>query len=123
VQGFFDVRPRYDQDIYRCYVRIGDIAHLRGEPEAALAEYRLALAIARESAAKDPTSAAWRTDLDESASKLGDLLTGQGRKSEAIEHYQKALEFVQALADKNPEIPEWAALTQSLKAKIESLKS
>ena len=81
------------------------------------------MGIATESAAKDPTSAAWRKDLAESAFKIGDVLAGQRPKAEVINHYQKVLEFVQTLADKNSEIAEWVTLTQSLRAKIQTLKS
>jgi tetratricopeptide (TPR) repeat protein len=118
IDSIDDFRPRYDQDIYRAYVKIGDIAQSRGDQEGALAEYRLALRIATESAAKDPTSAAWRNDLAESTFKVGNVLAGQGHKVEVIEQYQRILEFVQTLADKNPEIAEWVTLAQSLKAKI-----
>jgi tetratricopeptide (TPR) repeat protein len=123
INSIDDFRPRYDQDIYRAYIKIGDIEQSRGDQKEALTKYQLALGIARESAAKDPTRAAWRNDLAESAFKVGDVLAGQGPKAEVIDHYQKILEFVQALADKNSEIAGWATLAQSLRAKIDILKS
>ena len=61
--------------------------------------------------------------MSEAVFHCGELLRAQGRIADAIDQYQKALEFVQGLAEENPKLAEWAALAQSLRAKINSLKS
>ena len=118
-----DLRPRYDRDVFRCYIKIGDILRSRGDPEGALTEYKRASAIARQSAAKDPTSAPWQRNLADSYAKIGGFLIEQGRTREALEHYKNALEFVEELAAKRPTNIAWTALVQSLKAEVQKLAS
>jgi tetratricopeptide (TPR) repeat protein len=123
IDSLDDWRPRYDRDIFRCYIGIGNIFASQTKPEAALTEYRVALAIARESATRNPADVWWRKNLINAVFQIGEVLKGEGRIAEAIAHYQKVLEFVQGLADEHPKIAEWAALAQSLQAKIDTLKS
>jgi tetratricopeptide (TPR) repeat protein len=116
-----DLQPRYDQDVFRCYIKIGDILKSRDDPKGALTEYEVASGIARDSATKDANSAPWQKNLMESYAKIGEFLLAQGRTREAIDHYRKALEFVEARAAEHPDAG-WATHTQSLKAEIEKLR-
>jgi tetratricopeptide (TPR) repeat protein len=121
IDSIDDFRPRYDGDIFRCYIKIGNILKLRNDPEGALAEYKKASAIAQEAATNDPTSAAWRNNLRDSYTKIGDLLIAEGRTAEALDYYKKALEVVRLLMAKHPDSAEWAALVQLLQTQIERL--
>jgi tetratricopeptide (TPR) repeat protein len=116
-----EVRPRYDRNVFDCYIKIGDILILQDEREGALKEYKVAWAIARDSAARNPSSVIWQRSLATSYIRIGDVLTAQERAREALEQYQKALEIVTELTTKYPKSTEWPALVESLKAKIQSL--
>jgi tetratricopeptide (TPR) repeat protein len=116
-----EVRPRYDRNVFDCYIKIGDILILQSDREGALKEYKVAWAIARDSAARNSSSVIWQRSLATSYIKIGDVLTAQERAREALEQYQKALEIVMELMAKYPKSAEWPALVESLKAKIESL--
>ena len=116
-----DSRPRYDRNVFDCYVKIGDILMLRDDREAALKEYKVAWAIARDAAAANTSSVIWQRNLANSRIRIGDVLTAQERWRDALEQYQSALEIVTALAAKYPKSTEWPALVESLKATIQSL--
>ena len=118
-----EARPRYDRNVFDCYIKIGDILLLKDDREGALKEYKVAWAIARDIAAKNTSSVIWQRNLTISYIKIGDLLASQERSREALEHYEKALEIVTALAVKDPKSNEWSALVESLKAKIQKLQS
>jgi tetratricopeptide (TPR) repeat protein len=121
IESLDDFSPKYDRDIFRCYIKIGDILKSRNNPEGALTEYRKAAAIAQEAASSDATSATWPRSLTESYTKIGDLLIAEGRRVEALEHYKKALDVGEKLATKHPENAAWAALVQSLQTEIKKL--
>ena len=116
-----DSRPRYDRNVFDCYVKIGDILMLRDDREAALKEYKVAWAIARDAAAANTSSVIWQRNLANSRIRIGDVLTAQERWRDALEQYQSALEIVTALAAKYPKSTEWPALVELLKATIQSL--
>ncbi len=118
-----EARPRYDRNVFDCYLKIGDILVLQDDREGALKEYKLAWAIARDLVARNMDSVIWQRSLATSYIKIGDVLTAQERSREAVEQYQKALEIVTALAAKYPKSTEWPPLVESLKAKIQSLAS
>src|SRR5262249_27709701 len=118
-----ELRPRYDRDVFRCYIKIGDVRTLQNDRGSALTEYKRANAIARDSAAKNEHSVIWQRNLTTSHIKIGDLLAAQERAHEAIEHYRQALEIVTALAAKDPKSAEWPALMEQLRTKIETLQS
>ena len=121
IESLDDLRPRYDRDVFRCYIKIGDILKARGEPEGTLREYEVASGIAREFVGKDATNAAWQTSLAESYAKIGGFLIEQGRTREALEHYQRALKFVEALDAQHPGNAGLVALVQLLKTAIGNL--
>jgi tetratricopeptide (TPR) repeat protein len=112
-----ELRPRYDRDVFDCYIKIGDILMLQNDWEGALKEYKLAWAIARDAAAKDPSAVGWQQNLVTSYDKIGDLLAAQGRSAEAVEQYQQALDIVTAPAASYPKSD-----AESLKTKIQALK-
>jgi tetratricopeptide (TPR) repeat protein len=109
-------RPRYDPDIFHCYIEIGDTLMLQNDREGALKEYEAASAIARDSAASNTSNAIWQTNVATSHSKIGDALAPS---SEALNSYQEALRIVTSLPDNNPRNDDLAA---SLKDKIQKLK-
>jgi tetratricopeptide (TPR) repeat protein len=117
-----EARPRYDRNVFHCYLKIGDILNLQGDREGSFKEYKIAWAIARDSAAADPSSVIWQRNLATSYIKLGDVLTAQERAQDALENYQKALEIVMALAQQYPNSAEWPALAESLKTKTQKLE-
>jgi tetratricopeptide (TPR) repeat protein len=47
-----DLKPRYDPDVFNCYMKIGSVAESRKDPQGALTEYETALGIARHAATK-----------------------------------------------------------------------
>jgi tetratricopeptide (TPR) repeat protein len=117
-----DLRPNYDQDVFRSYMSVGNIQKARTDPEGALKEYERASGIARESVLRDQASVSWQENLAESLAKIAEILIEQGRTSQALDHYRRALEFVQAVAAPHPENAAWAAFVGSLKAKTQSLE-
>ncbi len=118
-----ELRPRYDRNVFDCYIKIGNILILQDNREGALTEYKRANAIARDSAASNASSVIWQRNLTTSHIKIGDLLAAQERTREALEHYQQALEIVTALAAKDAKSVEWPPLIEELKAKIRTLQS
>jgi tetratricopeptide (TPR) repeat protein len=121
IETMDDFSPRYDEDIFRCYIKIGDIQKSQNDPQGALKEYERASSIARDSASNDAAALTWQKNLADAFSRIGALLIAQGRRSDALEHYNKALQFVEALLARHPENAGWAALVRSLKTEIEKL--
>ena len=119
IESVDDLRPRYDRSVFLCYIRIGDILKSRNDFDSALAEYKVASAIARESATRDAASTTWQRNLEISYAKIGDLLAAQGRARAMSDHYREALDFVEKLAAQHPENTKWAALAQSLKTQTD----
>jgi tetratricopeptide (TPR) repeat protein len=117
------VLPRHDDDVFDCYVKIGDIRLSQEDREGALTEYTRAWSIANDTVADDRTSVAWRRRLTASYIKIGDLLVTIDRPAEAREQYQEALKIVTDLAAKNPQNGEWTALGESLKMKIQAIRA
>jgi tetratricopeptide (TPR) repeat protein len=125
IETLDEFRPRYDQDVFLCYVGVGDVLKARAEIDAALADYRRAAAIAEEAvtkgAASGTTSVPWVRNLRTAYFRTGELLIDQGHKEKAIEHYQKSLEFMQRT--RYPENAGWSALLQALETEITKLKT
>jgi tetratricopeptide (TPR) repeat protein len=109
--------PRHDDDVFECYIKIGDIRLSQEDREGALTEYTRAWSIANNVA--DQASVAWRQRLANSYIKIADLLVAEDRAAEARGQYEEALKIVTDLAMKNPQNPDWGALTQSLKSKTQ----
>jgi tetratricopeptide (TPR) repeat protein len=118
-----EARPRYDRDVFSCYIKIGDIRLSQEDREDALTEYTRAWAIARDGATANAGSLIWQTNLMTSYIRIGDLLAAEERTAEARDQYQQALDIVTALAEKNPKSTEWPALVESLKTKILALRA
>jgi tetratricopeptide (TPR) repeat protein len=116
-----EVRPRYDSNVFDCYIKIGDILMSRNDRDGALTEYKVAQGIAVDAAAKAPGSVPWQRNLATSYTKIGDLLAAQARLREAHEEYRQALDILKALAERNPKSDEWPALAESLNTKIQNL--
>jgi tetratricopeptide (TPR) repeat protein len=116
-----EVRPRHDDDVFDCYIKIGDIRLSQNDHENALTEYTRAWAIASDIGVDNASSAKWQRNLIISYVKIGDLLLTEERATEAREHYERALEIVTALAEKNSKSDEWPTLAESLKAKIQTI--
>ena len=119
IESVDDLRPRYDRSVFLCYIKIGDILKSRNDFDSALAEYKVASAIARKSATRDAASTTWQRNLEISYAKIGDLLAAQGRARAMSDHYREALDFVEKLAAQHPENTKWAALAQSLKTQTD----
>jgi tetratricopeptide (TPR) repeat protein len=117
-----EARPRYDRNIFDCYIKIGEILILKDDREGALNEYKVASAIARDTAASNKNSVILQRNAATSYSKIADLLAAQEHSREALDHYQQALDIVTDLAAKYPTSDEWPTLAESLKAKIQNLK-
>jgi tetratricopeptide (TPR) repeat protein len=117
-----DLRPRYDLEVFRDYIAIGDIFKSGGQAAEALSEYELAAGIARDSATHDPASGSWQRSVAQSYRTIADVLVGQGRKQNAIEHYQDGVQFVEQLAATSPNNAQWSALAQTFKTEIEKLQ-
>jgi tetratricopeptide (TPR) repeat protein len=129
-----EVRPRYDNNVFDCYIKIGDILMSQNDWEGALKDYKVASAIARDAAAKNAGSVPWQRNMATSYTKIGDLLAAQIASSQAYnlaaqapssvahDQYRQALDIANALAEKYPESHEWPALAESLKTKIQNLK-
>jgi tetratricopeptide (TPR) repeat protein len=107
-----EARPRYDSDVFYCYIKIGDVRILQNNREDALTEYKRAWAIARDRAAGNTNSLVWQRNLATAYTKIGDVLTVDQRLREALESYEKALEIVASLAAKFPQSTEWPALNR-----------
>jgi tetratricopeptide (TPR) repeat protein len=121
IETLDDLRPRYDLDVFSCYLKIGDILKSENHPEAALKEYERAASIARESAIRDPASKSWQRNVTRSFRTITDLLLAQGRMQEALEHNQNALKFVEQVAATITDDAQWSTLVQSLKTEITKL--
>jgi tetratricopeptide (TPR) repeat protein len=115
-----EARPRYDREVFECYIRIGDVRVLQDDWEDALKEYQRASAIARDIVAGEPGNVTWQKNLATSYIKIGDLLAAQRRSHEALEYYKQALEIITALAAKSPR-SEGADPTEALRVKIQNL--
>jgi tetratricopeptide (TPR) repeat protein len=111
------LKPRHDDDVFDCYIKIGDIRLSQDDLEGARTEYTRAWSIANNFA--DQTSAAWQKRLMTSYIKIADVLVAEERVAEARSQYQEALKIATDLALKNPQSREWLALSESLKAKIQ----
>jgi tetratricopeptide (TPR) repeat protein len=118
-----EVRPRHDDDVFGCYIKIGDIRLLQEDRDGALTEYTRAWAIANNIVADNRTSVAWQRRLTNSYIKIGDLLVTIDRSAEARAQYQEALKIVTDLAAKNPQSAEWLGLVESLKTKIQGIRA
>jgi tetratricopeptide (TPR) repeat protein len=116
-----EVRPRYDNNVFECYLKIGDILSSRNDRDGALREYKRASGIARDSAVANQSSVPWQRRLATSYGKIGDQLAAQAPSNEARDQYQQALNIVMALAAEYPKSTEWPALAESLTAKIQNL--
>ena len=114
-----EARPRYDNDVFHCYITIGDILR-QNDREAALKEYQTAAAIARDRAEASNTSVkTLRKNLQNSYVKIGQLLSPS---SEVIKHYQQSVAFVATLVAKYPANKEWPEFAEMLNAKVQSLR-
>jgi tetratricopeptide (TPR) repeat protein len=114
-----EARPRYDRNVFDCYIKIGDVLTSRADRDEALKQYKVAAAIARERLGENSTSVVWQRSVAISYERIGDVLAAQS-PAEAIEQYQKALEIIVALIAKYPRSPEWPPFAERLKAKIQS---
>jgi len=115
-----ELRPRYDGDVFDCYMKIGDIQMLQVHPDAGLKEYQAASGIALEKT-KEASDVAWQRRLANSDVKIGDTLAAQKLASEAVKQYEKALGIATTLARKYPQSTEWTSKTEELNKKIQDL--
>jgi len=79
----------------------------QGEGAAALAEYRLGMAIAARLAAADPANAKWQRDLSISHNKIGDVLRAQGEGAAALAEYRLGMAIAARLAAADPANAAW----------------
>jgi len=114
------VLPRHDDDVFDCYIKIGDIRLSQEDRENALHEYTRAWSIAN-GIPDNQTSVAWQRRLIKSYVKIGDLLVTYDRRGEALAQYQEALKTVTDLAAKDRQNAEWLALAESLKIKTRDI--
>ncbi len=117
-----EARPLYDPDVFKSYIKIGDLLISEDDRIGALTEYKRAQAIARDKAASNTSGSIWQKNLTISQIKIGDLLTSQESSREALESYQQALKIITALAEREPKNPEWSAFVEELRTKIRSLE-
>jgi tetratricopeptide (TPR) repeat protein len=118
-----EARPAHDDDVFHSYIKIGDIRILQDQRADALTEYERAWAIARDSAAGNVGSVTWQENLMTSHVKIGDLLATDERANEALKHYRVALEIAATLVVNNPTSAKWSPYADSLKAKIQLIRS
>jgi serine/threonine protein kinase len=84
------------------------VAYLRsklGDWEAAVGDYRAAVAIREGLAAEFPAEPDYRGDLATTRCNLGGLLTGLGRAADAKAEYFRAIALREALAAEHPNVP------------------
>jgi tetratricopeptide (TPR) repeat protein len=118
---FDDLRPRYDVEVFNCYIRAGDIYLLQENLDGALAQYKAASGIALEKANAEPTSVAWQRRSVSSYTKIGDTLAVDKSALAAIRQYESALNLTRILAEKDPQNTEWTSAAGELKRKIDDL--
>lgn len=116
-----EVLPRHDDDVFDCYIKIGDIRLVLGDRENAFTEYTRAWSIAHDFTVEEPSSVKWKRNLLTSHTKIGDVLKQEERAREALEQQQIALEIATALAVKEPNNTEWPNQVEILKVKIRAL--
>jgi tetratricopeptide (TPR) repeat protein len=116
IEGLDELRPRYDLDVFNCYVKIGDIFLKRQELERASTEYKRAQGIARERAGSG-TSGEWQKNLK--VAEVKDLLASQKRANWTFESYNDVLRVLAELAAQQPKNLEWSVWTEKLKAEMQ----
>lgn len=77
----------------------------KDEINAALEQYRTAIAIQQRLIARDPANAIWQFFLASLYAGMGDILKKQDKLPDALERYKMAYELRQALALKDPSNP------------------
>jgi tetratricopeptide (TPR) repeat protein len=110
--------PRHDEDVFHCYLKIGDILSSQDARENALTEYTRAWSIANNMTIEDTSSIKWQRNLMTTYIKIGDLLE-EIRPDDALTQRKLALNIATMLAAKYPKSAEWASQVQTLKVKIQ----
>ena len=113
-----EARPRYDRNVFDCYIKIGDILILTSDRDGALKEYRVASAIARDLAASNTDSVIWQRNLATSYIKIGDILAAQERCARGDRALPEGPGNCDGARGEVSQSDEWPALAKSLKAKI-----
>ena len=116
-------KPRYERNVFHCYEAIGDIRLAGNDLDNAFSEYKLAWAIARESAAANPATLFWQRSLVTVLVKIGDVLVRQEHLRKALDHYQQALDILAELTAKYPKNPDWPALAEPVRVKAEAIRA
>jgi tetratricopeptide (TPR) repeat protein len=117
---FDEFRPEEDANVFDCYIKIGDIHMLQGNPDDALEGFKAASGIALENTNRE-RGLGWQRRLASSYVKIGDALAAQKLPDRAITEYKRALRITTALAEQYPQSPEWTSKTQELNSKIQIL--
>ena len=76
-----DLRPLYDLDVFRSYIKIGDVLKSRGDLKGALTAYESATDIARNAAKANATDPSWQKSLAEAYTLIGQFLIERGDKT------------------------------------------
>jgi tetratricopeptide (TPR) repeat protein len=122
--GIYDeALPRHDDEVFDCYVKIGDIRRSQQDLNNALTEYKRAWSIANDKVADDQNDAKWQERLMDSSIMVGDVLAEEKNVPEALENYQRALQILTSLAEKNPQNTRWPELSETVKSKMQRLRA
>jgi tetratricopeptide (TPR) repeat protein len=114
-----EARPRFDRDVFNCYIKVGDILLLRQDRAGASTDYKRAQAIARERVGSG-TSSEWQRNL--MVSRVKELLTFDERAHWTPEKYQQILVALGELVSIEPQNLEWSTLMGKLKLEIQELE-
>jgi serine/threonine-protein kinase len=106
-QGFLaaaEKDPTVRSETARAYRRVGDIEDMLGDYKASEREYRSAINLLQELAAKDPQNADLRAELAAAKNQLGIVLEATGRSREAQALLQDAIEIRSKLVTDFPAV-------------------
>jgi tetratricopeptide (TPR) repeat protein len=81
---------------------LGDVLKEQGDTAGALAEYRAALAIREELAARDPANVEVQRDLATNHGAIGDVFRAQGRTADALAECRTSLAIRDRIAAQDP---------------------
>jgi tetratricopeptide (TPR) repeat protein len=122
LDDFLPSFPRYDEDVFWCHIKIGDILRARDDSEGALTEYGISTSIAQTAATNDAADLRWQQNLSRSYAVTAELLNAKGRKPEVLEHYKNALIFAEAISTTGKANAGWTEIARSLRSKFDELK-
>ena len=99
-------------------IRLGDALADDQKEDAAIGQYRAALAIAQELAQKQPLDGNRQYTLALSYNKVGDILRDGSKYQESLDEFSEALSTATRLAARFPENPEFQTYVPSMMGKI-----